>query len=473
VHVRAISLEQSYRRKALFVGNLTALSLSLCIGALVARSHWSMGLARIAFLAGGSISFAALQVMLSRASLFSSRNHLARKIALAQLLVAAITTVPLLLLDPSFRWLIAFYTALALGSWLVLAFRRLLASLSLPHCLFTLRPINLVIWGTSKNAKFLVRHFSTLDRYCRVVGCQLGAAYRTHSHGSVCSELGTVEQARDFLFRNPVDMVITADHDADKNEVYEIAQSALELGVRFAAFDHQYDFPIVNGFQVWSETSRFLDIPLIVYSSVPWRRGYLVVKRCVDILAASIALVCLSPLLLLITVLIKITSPGGPVLFRLLQAGLNRRPIVCYKFRTMVPNAEALQKELMSQNEMQGPVFKIRDDPRITRLGRLLRRSSLDELPQIFSVLKGDLSIVGPRAPLRTEVDKFAYWHRCKLAVKPGLTCFWQIGGRSRITNFDEWILLDLKYIQRASLYTDLKILMKTIPVVLFGVGAY
>jgi lipopolysaccharide/colanic/teichoic acid biosynthesis glycosyltransferase len=147
-------------------------------------------------------------------------------------------------------------------------------------------------------------------------------------------------------------------------------------------------------------------------------------------------------------------------------------PIVSWKFRTMVKNADELKKTLMHNNEMTGPMFKLTNDPRILPVGHFLRKYSLDELPQLFSVLKGDLSLVGPRPPLQTEFKEFDLWHRRKLSVKPGLTCLWQISGRNKISNFDDWAKLDLEYIDKWSIWLDLKILLKTIPAVLSGKGA-
>jgi lipopolysaccharide/colanic/teichoic acid biosynthesis glycosyltransferase len=152
---------------------------------------------------------------------------------------------------------------------------------------------------------------------------------------------------------------------------------------------------------------------------------------------------------------------------------VNKKPFVSYKFRTMVPDAHQLRPHFLARNEMSGPVFKLRNDPRVTRLGRFLRKYSLDELPQLYSVLKGDMSLVGPRPPFQEEADRYEFWQRRKLCIKPGITCLWQINGRSEIHSFDEWARLDLDYIQNASLWLDCKILLKTIPAVFRGRGAY
>jgi len=179
----------------------------------------------------------------------------------------------------------------------------------------------------------------------------------------------------------------------------------------------------------------------------------------------------LSPLLAAIAAAVRLTSEG-PILYPWRVAGQGGRPFTGYKFRTMVPNADALKADLMGRNEMSGPVFKIKGDPRITPIGRILRKFSLDELPQLWSVLKGDMSLVGPRPPLQTEYQHFTERQKSKLAVKPGITCLWQISGRNEIADFDDWVQLDLQYIQHWSLWLDLKILLLTVPAVLRGRGA-
>ena len=176
--------------------------------------------------------------------------------------------------------------------------------------------------------------------------------------------------------------------------------------------------------------------------------------------------------LALLAAVIKAASLEGPIFYRWAVLGKNRKPFVGYKFRTMVRNADALKPSLMQFNEMTGPVFKMRDDPRVTAIGRVLRKFSLDELPQLYSVLKGDMSLVGPRPPSRSEADRFQFWQHRKLSVKPGITCLWQISGRSKITDFSEWARLDLTYIRTASFRQDLKILLRTIPAVISGAGA-
>ena len=210
---------------------------------------------------------------------------------------------------------------------------------------------------------------------------------------------------------------------------------------------------------------------IISFGYTQQKEWQLAIKRIIDIVISFLALILLSPLFIVISLIIYFQD-GRPIFYEWKVVGLNRRPIKSWKFRTMVRNADEIKKELMKKNEMTGPVFKLTDDPRIIPIGKFLRKYSLDELPQLFSVLKGDLSLVGPRPPLQYEFDEFDLWHRRKLSVKPGLTCLWQVSGRSEITNFDEWARLDLEYIDNWSLLLDFKILLKTIPVVLLGKGA-
>jgi exopolysaccharide biosynthesis polyprenyl glycosylphosphotransferase len=194
-------------------------------------------------------------------------------------------------------------------------------------------------------------------------------------------------------------------------------------------------------------------------------------KRGLDISLSLFLLVVLTPLLLGIAIAIKLTSTG-PILFLQDRIGLNKRRIRVYKFRTMVPDAEQLMPKLEERNEASGPVFKIKDDPRITPIGRFLRRSSMDELPQLLNVLKGDMSLVGPRPlPVRDYNGFSEDWQRRRFSVKPGITCLWQVNGRSGLS-FDQWMLLDLQYMDEWSLWLDFKILAKTVPAVLKGAGA-
>ena len=211
------------------------------------------------------------------------------------------------------------------------------------------------------------------------------------------------------------------------------------------------------------------DLPLLTFTTTPQNDYLLLVKNGVDLVLACALLVLTAPLFGLIALLIKTTSKG-PIIFKQVRCGLGGRKFVFYKFRSMVENAEATQSRLQHLNEMSGPVFKIGKDPRCTPAGRFLRKFSLDELPQLVNILKGDMSFVGPRPPLPREVENYQRWQRRRLRMKPGLTCLWQVRGRNEI-DFEEWMKLDLQYIDNWSLLLDVKIALKTIPIVLLGKG--
>jgi exopolysaccharide biosynthesis polyprenyl glycosylphosphotransferase len=215
---------------------------------------------------------------------------------------------------------------------------------------------------------------------------------------------------------------------------------------------------------------EFQNKPAILFSTAPDGETTLYLKGVVDRILALLGIVLISPLLLGLAFLIKLTSKG-PILFKQQRCGLNGRKFTMLKFRTMVEDAEELRPLLGEKNEMDGPVFKIGDDPRVTKVGKLLRKFSLDELPQLFNVLWGNMSLVGPRPPLPEEVSQYDLWHRRKLSMKPGLTCLWQVNGRNDI-NFEKWMKMDLEYIDNWSLWLDTKILFKTIPAVILGIGA-
>lgn len=193
---------------------------------------------------------------------------------------------------------------------------------------------------------------------------------------------------------------------------------------------------------------------------------YEVIKRIIDVVASFTGLILLSPLILIVSILIKLESKGE-VIFKQKRVGLNGKEFYMYKFRSMVINAEELKEQLESQNEMSGPMFKIKDDPRITNVGKFIRKTSIDELPQLINVIKGDMSLVGPRPSLPKEVKKFEQWMMERLEVKPGLTCIWQISGRNNI-GFEEWMKLDIKYVRERSFKLDMKLILKTV-LVLFG----
>lgn len=212
--------------------------------------------------------------------------------------------------------------------------------------------------------------------------------------------------------------------------------------------------------------------PMLVFRASPEWSGAMILKNIIDRVGAAAGLILLSPFFLLIALMIKCTSPG-PVFFRQKRAGLHGYPFEMWKFRTMCVDAEAQQAALAAYNFMQGPVFKVNDDPRVTSIGKWLRRMSIDELPQLWNVLRGEMSLVGPRPLPIYEIEKFARAeYRRRMSMRPGLTCLWQIRGRNIVTNFREWVNMDLEYIDNWSILLDIYILIRTVPVVLLGIGA-
>ncbi|MBC5995836.1 sugar transferase [Romboutsia ilealis] len=197
------------------------------------------------------------------------------------------------------------------------------------------------------------------------------------------------------------------------------------------------------------------------------KKLYLATKRLIDIIGSLCGLILLSPLFIIVSILIKIEDPKGSIFYSQQRNGKYGEVFRMYKFRSMVQNAEEMLDELKKYNEQSGPVFKIKNDPRVTKIGRFIRRTSIDELPQLLNVLKGEMSIVGPRPPIPSEVEEYTSYQLQRLLVKPGLTCYWQVGGRNKI-EFDEWVELDIKYIKERNLWIDVKLILKTV-FVLFG----
>ena len=217
----------------------------------------------------------------------------------------------------------------------------------------------------------------------------------------------------------------------------------------------------------------FQGVPLLVFQTTPAPSLQSLTKQMIDYIVAFTMILILSPLLLICALSVKLTSQG-PIMFRQKRSGINGRPFTMFKFRSMNTNAEQRKLELEAMNEMSGPVFKVSSDPRITPIGKILRKYSLDELPQLINVLQGSMSLVGPRPLPEDETKRFEdLSHRRRLSVKPGLTCLWQISGRNEVKEFSDWVRLDLEYIDNWSLWLDIKILIRTIPVVFKGTGAH
>jgi exopolysaccharide biosynthesis polyprenyl glycosylphosphotransferase len=283
--------------------------------------------------------------------------------------------------------------------------------------------------------------------------------------------LGAVEDLSTLLINCPLHEVIAVQSSADRDWLPWVIEDCDYFHVRLRIVPEVLLTGTVRDLRLVFR-GESLHLPQVVLAPPHLETDALFVKRILDVALSAGLLLLLSPLLLVIAIAIKITSSHLPVLYPWRVIGFKGRPFTGYKFTTMVAGAEEQQEALASQNEMQGPVFKLKDDPRVTPLGRLLRKYSLNELPQLWSVLKGDMSLVGPRPAFRHELERYALWHKRKLCVKPGITCLWQVSGRNRINNFDDWVRLDLQYIDRWSLWLDARILARTAWAVVAGTGS-
>jgi exopolysaccharide biosynthesis polyprenyl glycosylphosphotransferase len=290
--------------------------------------------------------------------------------------------------------------------------------------------------------------------------------------GEHCSELaeprrGELAQLASLLDTEVVDEVVFAAPGTDL-AVFESALQACDTRGVDVLVTMQGMVPSSGKVELAHVTG--FDLPMIGVSRVPTGQGRLLAKRMLDVVGALAAILVLSPVMIATAIAIRLESKG-PILFKQVRSGRNGRKFVMLKFRSMCIDAEAKQAALMHLNEMDGPVFKIKHDPRITRVGRFIRKTSIDELPQFFNVLLGDMSLVGPRPPLPAEVAKYEAWQRRRLSVRPGITGMWQVSGRNAV-DFSAWMQLDLDYIDRWSLWLDLQILVRTVPAVLMRSGA-
>ena len=288
------------------------------------------------------------------------------------------------------------------------------------------------------------------------------ARYRIY--GSV-PELKTILETREIV--EPIDEIVFAVTRKKLDEMKQIFLMCEELGIRTRVAMNFFPNRVAR-----IEIEELEGVPFLTFTTTPSNETQLAFKRLLDVGIAVLLLALTFPVILIAALAIKLSSPGS-VVFKQKRIGLNGRMFTLYKFRTMIEDAHDRREEFAHLNEMNGPAFKAKNDPRVTPVGRWLRKFSLDELPQLWNVLKGDMSLVGPRPPIPEEVESYHRWHRRRLSMKPGLTCLWQISGRNDIADFDRWMQLDLQYIDNWSPSLDLKILLRTIPAVLSGKGAH
>ncbi|MDH4318731.1 MAG: sugar transferase, partial [Desulfobulbaceae bacterium] len=326
--------------------------------------------------------------------------------------------------------------------------------------------MNILIIGSRERALDVLKAIiNSPGEGFKVLGC-LEILSQQHKVGKEVYKgvkiIGTLKHFSSLLVDKAVDEIIFAMPLNEIDSVDDYIYFAEELGVNVRIMpDFQIQKIMYRPATAKIYLDQFAGLPTISLSSTPTKTTELILKSFIDYIGATLGLLVLSPVFLLIAIAIKINSKG-PVFFLQERCGLYGRTFHLIKFRTMVENAETLREQLLAKNEMDGPVFKIKNDPRVTAVGRFLRRTSLDEFPQLINVLRGEMSLVGPRPALVKEAEKYRPWQRRRLSMKPGLTCIWQISGRNTIT-FEDWMHLDLKYIDNWSLMLDLKIILMTL----------
>jgi exopolysaccharide biosynthesis polyprenyl glycosylphosphotransferase len=323
----------------------------------------------------------------------------------------------------------------------------------------------LVVGTGRRAANFIEKIQNHLEWGIRIIGAIDDEPGRGVKKVKDIKAIGTIKDMSKILHRHAIDQVVFVVPRLRLSHIEEAIRACEIEGVKATLAVDLFDLKIARVHQTELE-----GIPLLTFETTVAREWQLFIKRAIDIALSGLGIILLSPLFLIVTVLIKLTS-SGPVLFTQKRVGLNGRKFVLYKFRTMYKGADKELSNLRALNEMEGPVFKIKKDPRITPFGKILRKFSIDELPQLFNVFVGHMSLIGPRPPIPEEVHQYETWQRRRLSMRPGITCLWQVNGRNKI-DFEEWMKLDLEYLDNWTLLLDFKILVKTIPIVLFGIGA-
>jgi exopolysaccharide biosynthesis polyprenyl glycosylphosphotransferase len=337
---------------------------------------------------------------------------------------------------------------------------------------------NVVIIGSPSATEYINNYFENNinPNDYRVIGClhsqdsvKDGNAAEKRLDGS--DVLGHARKLGQLLMMEHIDEVIAIQPPNDGEWMEQVIRDCDNLGILLRIVPE----PLVRG-QIHRLQALFplqpLHLPAVVLSPPHLDSDAQFFKRLIDMVVAATLLILLSPLLFLIAIAIKITTPRLSVFYPWRVVGRNGERFTGYKFTTMIADADDQKEKLMGQNEMSGPVFKIKNDPRITALGRILRKFDLNELPQLWSVIKGDMSLVGPRPAGPHELVRYEFWHKRKLSIRPGITCLWQVRGRNKISEFDDWVRMDLEYIDNWSLWLDFKILIRTGFVVLGGTGS-
>ncbi|MGQ8338413.1 sugar transferase [Sunxiuqinia sp. A32] len=324
---------------------------------------------------------------------------------------------------------------------------------------------NILLIADNESKSFIDLLIRNTDWGYRIWAIMTNSSSINSEYGSDYRVIIPSKDLKDILDHETIDEVIYCKSQVNHEEISRLIADCSEIGV---GFHHQTNVA-VNSSLLKSPATLFSQLPFVSYRTSPNNYLALKTKAMIDFFFSLFVIILTFPFLAIIALAIKLDD-GGPIFFKQERVGLNGRRFYVFKFRTMVADAEALKAQLMGQNEQEGPVFKIAMDPRVTRIGRFLRKTSLDELPQFLNVLRGEMSVVGPRPPIPSEVEMYERWQIRRLSVKPGITCIWQVSGRNNI-KFEEWMKLDMKYIDNWSIKLDFILVFKTIRVMLIGDG--
>lgn len=326
---------------------------------------------------------------------------------------------------------------------------------------------NILVIGTGKRAQYFANLINKHSEWgIHIVGLVDEDANKANTILCGHKVIGTFKDVPNIIKDNVVDEVMFIVPRSWLSKIEDLMYRCEIEGLKVSIALDLFELKLSK-----AKYSHLDNLPILSFESTPDQLLRLLIKRLFDTISSGVALIALSPLFATISILVKATSKGD-IFFRQKRCSINGRRFELYKFRTMVQDAESKLTDLLQYNEMDGPVFKMTDDPRLTTVGKVLRKFSLDELPQLWNVFKGDMSLVGPRPPIPSEVERYKPWQKRRLSMRPGITCLWQAYGRNTITDFNEWMKLDLEYIDSWSLWLDFKILLKTIPSVFSGVGA-
>ena len=404
-----------------------------------------------------------------------TRTHMVVTVVLAPLIgLAAIALIPFSLRSAQWSRVFIFtFTALTIA-W-IMAYRFVLRWYQLRRIASGVYARHVVLAGSPRAVAWLadyLRSTTSTTQYQLAGWMRVDPApANDFDAGAALPALGAIDSLGELLVHRPIHEVIAIQGDRAGEWLRPLVDTCDYFRVTLHLVPEALIFGDLKDLQYMYHADP-LRLPEIVLRPRDFASDALFVKRLIDLVVSAALLLLLAPLFVVIALAIKLTTPRLPVFYPWEVVGFKGRRFTGYKFSTMVEDADARRDALLDQNEMQGPVFKIRNDPRVTPLGRYLRKYSLNELPQLWSVLKGDMSLVGPRPAFPHELERYELWHKRKLCVRPGMTCLWQVSGRNRISRFDDWVRMDLEYIDQWSLWLDIKILARTVWAVVAGTGS-